>query len=195
MNDTSLSLLDRIRTGGQPGDWGRLVLLYSPLLRSWLQRHPLQGADVDDLLQDILAVLVQKLPHFTHPGTPGAFRSWLRSILVFRLRWYWRERLRKPARIGQEEAGQFLDRLEQADDDLARSWDLEHDRYVVTRLLEVIRPEFTDTTWQAFQRYALDGRPLAEVAGELGLSENAVCIARSRVLRRLRQEAAGLIDD
>jgi RNA polymerase sigma-70 factor (ECF subfamily) len=172
-----------------------LIALYSPLLRSWLQRHPLQGADVDDLLQDILAVLVRKLPQFNHPGTSGAFRGWLRTILTYRLRWCWRERLRKPAVIGQADAEEFLNSLEQSDSDPARRWDLEHDRHVVRGLLQLIRPEFTDSTWQAFQHFGLDARPLAEVAAELGLSPNAVCIARSRVLRRLREEAAGLIDD
>src|SRR5436309_3511135 len=56
--DTPLSLLARVRADGRPVDWDRLVQLYSPLLRSWLHQHPLQGADVDDLLQDILSVLV-----------------------------------------------------------------------------------------------------------------------------------------
>jgi RNA polymerase sigma-70 factor (ECF subfamily) len=195
MPDTPLSLLDRVRHNGQPVDWDRLIELYSPLLRSWLQRHPLQGADVDDLLQDILAVLVQKLPQFTHPGHAGAFRGWLRAILVYRLRWHWREKLRKPAHIGDDDAEQFLTRLEQADGDLARRWDAEHDRHVVARLLELIRPEFTATTWQAFQGYVLEEKPLAEVAAELGLTANAVYIARTRVFRRLREEAAGLIEE
>ncbi len=195
MSETPLSLLDRVRQHGRSVDWDRLVQLYSPLLRTWLERHPLQGADVDDLLQDALAVLVRKLPQFTHPGSAGAFRAWLRAILVYRLRWYWRERLRKPARIGQEDAEEFLTRLEQPDGDLARQWDAEHDRHVVARVLELIRPEFAETTWRAFQGYVLDRRPLAEVAAELGLTPNAVYIARTRVFRRLREEASGLLDD
>jgi RNA polymerase sigma-70 factor (ECF subfamily) len=195
MADTPLSLLDRVRRNGQPIDWDRLIALYSPLLRSWLQRHPLQGADIEDLLQDILAVLVQKLPQFTHPGSSGAFRGWLRTILVYRLRWHWREKLRKPTHIGDENAEQFLNHLEQPESELSRRWNLEHDRHVASRLLEVIRPEFSTKTWEAFQRYALDGRPLDEVAQELGLSANSVCVARSRVMRCLRQEAAGLVNE
>ena len=55
-------------------------------------------------------------------------------------------------------------------------------------------PEFAPSTWQAFQRLAVDGRPAAEVAAELGTTVNAVLLAKSRVLRRLRQEARGLVD-
>jgi RNA polymerase sigma-70 factor, ECF subfamily len=39
----------------------------------------------------------------------------------------------------------------------------------------------------------LEERPAADVAESLGLSVNAVLIAKSRVLRRLRQEGRGLI--
>jgi RNA polymerase sigma-70 factor (ECF subfamily) len=49
------------------------------------------------------------------------------------------------------------------------------------------------TTWAAFQRVAVDGLPAARVAEELGLSENAVLQAKSRILKRLRQEAGDLL--
>ena len=90
MSDTPLSLLDRIRRHGRPIDWDRLVGLYRPLLHGWLRRHPVQGADADDLVQDILSVLVEKLPQFAHSGRPGSFRTWLRRILVYQVRYFWR---------------------------------------------------------------------------------------------------------
>ena len=46
-----------------------------------------------------------------------------------------------------------------------------------------------------FRRFVLDAVPAAEVATELGTTRNAVFIAKSRVLARLRQEAEGLIDE
>jgi RNA polymerase sigma-70 factor (ECF subfamily) len=78
---TSLSLLERVCDGDAEA-WRRLVALYEPLLRSWLRRTPLQPADRDDLLQQILMVLVRKLPTFRHNGRPGAFRAWLRAIKI-----------------------------------------------------------------------------------------------------------------
>jgi hypothetical protein len=77
---------------------------------------------------------------------------------------------------------------------LSRSWDEEHDRHVVKSLLASIRLEFKPATWRAFERKVQDGEPALDVAAELGLSVNSVLIAKSRVLKRLREKAAGLLD-
>jgi RNA polymerase sigma-70 factor (ECF subfamily) len=57
-----------------------------------------------------------------------------------------------------------------------------------------VQGDFAPVTWQAFLRHVQDGEPAGQVAEALGLSLNAVLLARSRVLKRLRQEAAGLVD-
>jgi len=56
-----------------------------------------------------------------------------------------------------------------------------------------VQPDFHPTTWEAFRRFAVDGLPAAHVAEELGLTENAVFQAKSRILKRLRQEAGDLL--
>jgi RNA polymerase sigma-70 factor (ECF subfamily) len=185
--DTSLSLLDRLRDPGDADAWRRLVALYTPLLQTWFRAAGLQPADRDDLGQRVLEVLLRRLPRFRHTGQAGAFRAFLRGIAANLLREFWRHR--PPA-----EGGVDLDRLVDPRSDLGRLWDEEHDRHVLHVLLGLVRPEFTETTWQAFARVALDGVPARQAAAELGLSPNAVLIAKSRVLARLRQEARGLLD-
>jgi RNA polymerase sigma-70 factor (ECF subfamily) len=192
--DTSLSLLERVARGSADADWRRLVGVYAPLLRRWLDRYVLQQSDSDDLVQDVLAVVVRELPAFRHSGQQGAFRRWLRTVLIHRVRHFWRRKRTWPIALGDSDFQHVLDQLAQPESDLSRQWDQEHDEYVVARLLEQIRQDFEPVTWEAFRRYALDDRPAADVASELGLTRNAVFIARSRVLGRLRVEARGLID-
>jgi RNA polymerase sigma-70 factor (ECF subfamily) len=183
---TSASLLDQAR-GQQAAAWHRLVSLYTPLLHAWLTAAGLQPADRDDLSQRVLEVLVRQLPDFQHNGRPGAFRAWLRGITVNLLREHWRAR---PTAA----ADSVLAELADPDAGLSRLWGQQHDRHVLEALMEQVRPEFTAPTWQAFCRVALDGATPRAVAAELGLSVNAVLIAKSRVLTRLRQEAQGLVD-
>ena len=88
----------------------------------------------------------------------------------------------------------LLEQLSDPNNDLPRLWDEEHDRYVIRRLLERIESEVAPSTWQAFRRVVVEGRDEETVAAELGLSVNAVFIAKSRVLSRLRREADGILD-
>jgi len=189
MSDTSASLLDQLRLQPDGESWRRLVELYTPLIHGWLRRQAVPPADADDLTQEVLAVVVRELPQFQHNQQQGAFRSWLRTITVNRLRAFWRTRQARPAA-----GGEVLDQLEDPNSLPSRLWDREHDQHVMRRLMAYVEPEFTPTTWQAFRRVTLNGEKAAAVAADLGMTVNAVLLAKSHVLRRLRQEAKGLID-
>ena len=62
------------------------------------------------------------------------------------------------------------------------------------RGLEMIQMEFAERTWKAFWRVIVDGCRPADVADELEMSVNSVYLAKSRVLRRLREELGDLFD-
>src|SRR5687768_14673027 len=96
MSATSLSLLARARDPADDDAWRRLVEVYSPLLRQWLQQYEVQTADAEDLLQEVLQVVFRELSGFQQGERPGAFRNWLRKVLANRLRNYWRQRDYRP---------------------------------------------------------------------------------------------------
>ena len=122
----------------------------------------------------------------------GSFQAWLRQVTVNKIRNYRRKRYRRAA-VALDPADGFLKRLSDPKDDLAGEWDWDHDKHAVEQLLAVVRPDFTPATWKAFQRFGVEGVPAERVAEELGLSENAVILAKSRVLKRLREEAGDLL--
>lgn len=189
---TPLTLLERMR---KPDDaaWTRLIAIYRPFVYRLLSLGGLKGPDLDDLLQDVMLVLVRHVPTFCHSGRPGSFRTWLRRIVTHRVLGYRREKAIR-GRTGRQ-IDSIVARLGDPKDELTRLWDHEHDRHVIQRLLELLQPEFTESTWRAFLHQAMEGRIAKDVAEELGLSVNAVLVAKSRVLRRLRQEATGLIEE
>lgn len=190
MHTTPLSLLERLRTIPDESSWQRFFVIYSPLVRNWLARHGVRGPDADDIAQDVCTVIARELLAFVHSGREGAFRLWVRKIVLNRLRGYWREKRNNRDLRGEYE----MSLLEDAESELSRLWDREHDEHVARRLMEMIEPEFSAKTWRAFRRQVIDEAPPAQVASELGISVNAVLIAKSRVLRRLRQEGKGLLD-
>jgi RNA polymerase sigma-70 factor (ECF subfamily) len=191
MPDTPVSLLERLRICPDEASWQRLVALYNPWIRDWLRRQGLGPADSDDLVQEVLLVLLRELPQFTHDLRRGAFRRWLRTVTLNRLRAFWRQR---PALAPPGERERVLAQLEDPDSALSVAWDREHNEHVVRRLVELLEGEFEPSTWRAFRLVVLEGRPTAEAASVLGLSPVAVRIAKSRVLSRFRREIDGLVD-
>jgi RNA polymerase sigma-70 factor, ECF subfamily len=194
MGETPVSLLERLRDRPDPEAWRELVDLYTPLLFRWLRRYSLQQSDAEDLVQEVLGVVVRQLPHFQHSQQRGAFRHWLRSILVNCLRNFWRAQRHRPVAAGGQDLARVLEQLEDPDSDLGRFWEQEHDRYIVQQLLERIEGELTPSTRLAFRRLVVEAGEADAVAAELGLSVNAILIAKSRVLRRLREEVRGFLD-
>jgi RNA polymerase sigma factor (sigma-70 family) len=195
MIPTSTTLLERLRDRADGEAWRRLVDLYRPWLCGWLGRHGLADADAEDLVQDILLVVLKELPYFQHNQRPGAFRTWLRTIAVHRLRDALRARRYRPVATGDDQVLEELRQLEDPDSRLTAQWEREHDRHVVGRLLALLEPDFQPRTFDAFRRVMLQGQAPALVAAELGISVNAVLLAKSRILARLRQEARDLIAD
>src|SRR5271165_3801407 len=112
MSDTPISLLERLRLSPDSGSWQRLVNLYTPLIRDWLRFYALAAVDRDDLVQEVLGVLVRELPEFHHDLRRGAFRRWLRTITVNRLRMFWRNRRAQPQTCAGSDFAQVLDQRE-----------------------------------------------------------------------------------
>jgi RNA polymerase sigma-70 factor (ECF subfamily) len=188
MQTTPLSLLERLRRSDEQAAWEHFVRLYSPLLTSWAHKLGQHGQEAEDLVQDVFALLVQKLPEFRY-DPQKRFRSWLWTVTVNKCR----ERLRRrqDVTVGTDEGA--LAELAGADDTQAMD-EAEYRAYLVKRALELMQDAFQAATWKAFWECTVNSRPAAEVAAELGLSENAVYLAKGRVLRRLRQELEGLLD-
>jgi RNA polymerase sigma-70 factor (ECF subfamily) len=148
----------------------------------------LQNADAADLVQDVFAILLQKFPEFSYDQNKS-FRSWLRTVTMNR----WHDNLRRKATALRAAGPAGLEDVA-VPPDAEALWDKEYRDYLVNRVAELMKAEFQPTTWQAFWSLTVEGKSGAEVAATLGLSIEAVYTAKSRVLRRLRQELDGMLE-
>jgi RNA polymerase sigma-70 factor (ECF subfamily) len=188
MHTTPGSLLERLRQPGDRAAWEQFVELYTPLLYHWARHAGLQEQDAADLVQDVFTTLVQKLPQFEYDAQ-GNFRAWLRTVTLN----HWRDNLKRRGRRPLPGNADVLPDLPAADD-FDAFFEAEARRRLIDRALAVMQAQFQPTTWRACWEVVVAGRPAAEVAAELGISENAVYVAKSRVLRQLRRELKGLLD-
>jgi RNA polymerase sigma-70 factor (ECF subfamily) len=191
---TSLSLLQRIRNGDASG-WYRVVDLYTPMVHHWCRRWGVEGADADDVLQEVFKAASQSIDTFRRERAGDTFRGWLRSIARNRALALWRSRDRQPEAPGGSDAQQRLREIPESDaDDTNDPEEANQLTALVQRALALLRGEFEPRTWEAFWLVTAEGRPAADVATELGMTANAVRMAKSRVLRRLREELGDLVE-
>src|SRR5262249_23520522 len=129
-----------------------------------------------------------KLPEFSYDPSQS-FRGWLRNIT----RNKWRERCRRfgsqPDRNGDSGLAEAFD-----SDPFLRFEEADYRQQLVRRALRIIESDLDQTTWKACWEMVVSERRAAEIAAELGVSVDVVYSAKSRVLRRLREELNGLWD-
>ncbi len=184
MIDTPASLLYRLSQDPAGADWERFVRLFTPLLFRWAGRLGFAEHQADDLLQDVFLILLRRLPEFRY-DPERSFRAWLWT--VFRHAALSILQRRQPRPVDEQALAMLAspDESEQIDE-------AEYRRYLVERALMIVRADFPESTWRVFQLLVVEDRPGVEVAQTLGITPNAVYLARSRVMARLREELAGL---
>jgi RNA polymerase sigma-70 factor, ECF subfamily len=187
---TSSSLLRRA-VAREPDAWDRLVTLYSPLVRHWCRQAGIPDHDIPDVTQEVFAAVTSSLATFRSDRAGTTFRAWMRGVARHKIQRHFEHR-GEPAAGGTD----ALKRLQQvaAPSD---GWDLSEGPAdvagVYQRALNLVRHEFEERTWKAFWQVTVDDRSPAEVAAAMGISANAVRQAKSRVLRRLKEEMGELI--
>jgi RNA polymerase sigma-70 factor (ECF subfamily) len=189
---TSLSLLERARARDSEA-WRSLVSLYQPLVLHWCRRTGLAAQDAEDVSQEVFASTSVHLGDF-HRDRPGdSFRGWLYVITSNAIRLHFRRTHDEARAAGGSDA---LERLHEVADPLAGVGPDDEAELTALhrRALEQVRPHFEENTWRAFWLSSIEERSTAALVDELGMTATAIRQARSRVLRRLRQELGELLD-
>jgi RNA polymerase sigma-70 factor (ECF subfamily) len=191
--EPSSSLLVLARQGDTRA-WDRLVRLTSPLVHRWCRRAGVPQADIPDVGQEVYKAVFGRLGAFRRDRPGDSFGGWLRTITRNKARDYWRRR-RICLAAADGQGPPPWETLPAGDEDEDAAELAEERRLLFQRAVGLIQGEFEAKTWQAFWRVEIDGQAPAEAADGLGVSLNAVYLARSRVRKRLREEFADLLDD
>lgn len=188
---TSLTLLQRVRANDGRA-WQRLVKLYSPLVAYWCNKWGVRGEDIDDVLQEVFHATSTSLENFRREKPGDTFRGWLRGITRNMVLLHFRNRDRQlPAQGGTD----ALRNLQQISDGILPDEEDSPDQIsnLYQRALDLVRSEFEEKTWRMFWSTVIEGRSPVDIAPEFGVTPAAVRKAKSRVLRRLKEEVGDLI--
>jgi RNA polymerase sigma-70 factor (ECF subfamily) len=184
---TRPSLLLRIRDAADGEAWQQFVALYAPLVYRLARKRGLQDADAADVTQEVFHKVSKTIQNLHYDPLRGSFRGWLLTLARNGLCDFLARRKHQLQRSGSTATQAMLEELPGQDEETAL-WERDYEQRVLEWAVEQVRPCFKEPTWQAFWQIAVEGKSGEEVAQALGMSVNAVYIAKCRVQARLRAE-------
>jgi RNA polymerase sigma-70 factor (ECF subfamily) len=179
-------LLLRLRDVQDHQSWTTFVETYAPLLYRYCRHRGLQDADAADVTQEVLEQVARSIQTFEYQPERGRFRDWLGTVARHKVSRFQRKSSLTSAASGDGLAGEVLSLLAAPAPD--PEWTDQFNARVLQVALERVRDNFEATTWRAFEMVWREERPTAEVAQELQVPIDTVYVAKSRVLKKLREE-------
>ncbi len=191
---TSLSMLQGMRER-DPQQWDRFAQLYGPLVYEWCRRSKVREHDAADIVQEVFRAVAKRIDEFRRKGPGDTFHGWLWGITRHKVQDHFRRLAKGPSPAGGSTAQAQLNRVP---DKVPESWDDrqigEDTQALYQRALELLQTDFETRTWQAFWQVAVDDVKASTVAADLGMTVGAVYNAKYKVLKRLREEFAELVE-
>lgn len=187
-SSTSTSLLRRVQAN-DPEAWKRFAQVYAPLIYSWARQTGLKEYDAADVMQDTFRTLLSRLGSFRKQAPGDSFRGWLWTITRNKIRDHFRALASRPQPVGGTDQRNLLEAVPSVlSEETLEPGVSNSEVYLSRQLLLTVQAEFEPRTWQAFWEVVVQARQSADVANDLQMSIGAVYMAKSRVLKRLRQE-------
>ena len=194
---TSVTLLEQVADLRNADAWQKFLHRYQPCIHDCARRWGLSGEDVEDITSMVLAKLAKEMGRFRY-DPKRRFRAWLKTVVDNAVKDFLRKRGRQRGdrATGGSRIQQFLEQIANPVstsvlvDELDAS--LRHDRQLARQAAASVQKRLQPQTWQAFWLTAIEERPGAEVAKQLGMTIGAVHQAKSRVAKMLREALATL---
>lgn len=189
METTRPSLLQRVKNPRDNESWREFYQLYQPLLYRYARGRGLSRENADEVTQQCLTMLSEKMREFEYSREKGGFKHWLRRITNNKINDFFKKR-RLP--LAQSADFRRPQTTELSPDQLwEHQWQKKHLQYC----LKLIRPEVAAKTFQAFEYHVLCAWSVDRVSKTLGISTDQVYTAKSRITRRLRAKMRELLGE
>lgn len=196
---TSVTMIAKIKSlgpGSDSAEWVRFWNSYSLAIR---QFAALKGGEenADDIVMTVLGKLVDVLRSGQYTPERGRFHSYLATMIVNEIHMAHRRGLARAADRkvsldagidgSEAEDGRSVADTLVADAESPESIDEDWRQAVLKSAVEHVltKTALSDRDRKVYRAYALEGRPIGEVAEEFGLSRNAVSQIKTRIDRRI----------
>lgn len=193
---TRATLLMRVHQWDDAASWREFYRLYHKLIYGLARRSGLAHADAEDVTQDVFKRVAETIHEFESDPARGKFRGWLMNLT----RWRIMDRFRRqpPAAVAPSAprdatstGTSTINRLpDNVDQDAA--WELDWQRHLLDAACERLARTANAKHFQAFDLYVRQGRPVLQVARDLGMNPATIYLVSHRLKKELKAEIARL---
>ncbi len=185
---TSASFLEKLKNedpGPRNVAWEQFQKRYAPIIAGFARNMGARPQEIDDLVQDVMLNFFRGARSFTYDGGKGRFRGYLKTCTFHALH----KRLGREAKFKTKP----LDEVDPESPEVEETWNHIWQQEQLRRALEATREDYSGEkrkTFRAFELYAILGKPVEQVAGELGISTDSVYQAKRRITHALRAKVS-----
>jgi RNA polymerase sigma-70 factor (ECF subfamily) len=188
VDTTRPSLLLRIRDRSDSGAWQTFDALYRPMLQRFARSRGLSPEDAEDIAQQCLTVITDRIVEFSYDPQKGRFKGWLRTLVNNRVRNLLRDRRERQGH--NADLQNLVEPAPTPDEAFDQIWAQEH----LWHCLRALRGEVEEVTFLAFLHYVIEQRPLEQVCQELSLTPGNVYTIKWRLTQRVAAKMRELVD-
>jgi RNA polymerase sigma factor (sigma-70 family) len=205
---TRQSLLVRLKQWDDADGWREFFETYWELIYNVARKAGLTDAEAQEVVQETVIAVAQKIGEFKADPQRGSFKSWLLGRARWRIGDQFRARKRVarafeqgPAPVGgalrirgdDNSETEPLHRVaDPAGDRLDDVWNAEWEQHLFRTAMDRVKAQVGVKQFQLFDLHARKGLSVAETARALGTTRAAVYVAKSRVGRLLKQQVKKL---
>ena len=173
---TSKTLLEKISSGDEIS-WDEFYRKYAPVIKAVAKYKGIEY-DADDICQQVMMHFFKQSKTFKFDPGIAKFRTYLGRIVSWKIIDYYRKK--------REKLSGELDAVP-VDAELDKIYMAEWHKVIIAEAEDELRKRVSPETFQAYQLYAVQGRPVEKVAAFLECSANQVYQAKKRCFAMMRE--------
>lgn len=192
--DTSETLIAKVCDPDDREAWERFEQLYRPVIYRIARTRGMQHSDALDLVQQVLMAVAGAINEYEKRGEGPSFRKWIgrvtRNAILKAI-----TRGPRDKAVGGSAILDVLHEVASSNAPIETLIETEYQRELYARASAKVRKDVSEIIWLAFEITVLQGKSIDQAAAQLDLSVGSVYAARSRVMRRLRDQVLRLEND
>jgi len=188
MQQTRQTLIERLRDQYDEESWQTFTQIYQRYIYVVIRRMNISHSEAEDLVQEVLFKIWNKLPDFNYSPDKAKFRTWLSTVIknkVLNFLESSKSHANKISKAAEQPTKNYSEH--EMDSIIQKEWE----NYITNMAMDRIKKSFPGQAISVFEM-TLEGKSIAEIAAALDIKENTVYKSKNRVKAKLMNEIASL---